>query len=134
MGPCTTPNKIVQWSKLWTKVRAANSRILKTSAAPDGYDFEKGLIKKEGETDAAFAERVREHNEAFEVWSREDIVLGLNDKQRDTARDAMKWVVSHQKEARTKLGITEGIGCLLLALGIVDQDEDEESESASAAG
>jgi hypothetical protein len=77
---------------------------------------------------------VREHNEAFEVWSREDIVLGLNDKQRDTARDAMKWVVSHQKEARTKLGITEGIGCLLLALGIVDQDEDEESESASAAG
>ncbi len=130
MGPCNTPSKIVQWSKLWAKVRNANSRILVTPSVPEGYDFEKGVTKRETETDGAFAERVREHNEGFEAWSKESVALVLNDKQRDSAREAMKWVVGHQREARLKLTITEGISCLLVALGIVE-DEDDTSESAA---
>ena len=124
MGPCTTPEKITRWSKVWNKVRKANDRTIKPAHAADGVDFEKPVIPNTDETQASFQKRVADHNEAFEVWGQQKIEIMLTDKQRDTCREALKFVSTKAKEARKPFQMSENLGVLFIALGFGSDSDD----------
>ncbi len=145
VGPCTTPAKITNWSRLYAKVRSANDRRVYPSSSPEGLDIEKPLIRREGESEIAWATRQQEHTEATEQWRNAPIALSINDKQRDIAREAIAWVTKNQNpapgsqtRASVRIQMSKNVGTLFAALGFGDEDEDasdgEELKSASAAG
>lgn len=125
MGPCTTPEKITRWSKVWSKVRKTNDRTIRPAYAAYGIDFEKAVIPNTDETQASFQKRIAEHNEAFEAWGCEAVCITLNDKQRDVCREALKFVSTKAKEARKPFQMSENLGVLFIAFGFGSDDTDE---------
>lgn len=129
IGPCTTPAKIVLWSKVYGKVRRTNSRLITTEFTPQGHDFEKPMMRNEGEADLAFQKRSNAWNEAFSAWQKEPAdPLHLSDKYRDCCRDAVKYVVDNSKDekARVKIVLNEHSASLLVALGLAEAEADDE--------
>jgi len=97
------------------------------SVAPDGVDFEKAVVIEENETQPAYQRRTAAHADAFEVWRVEPIELGLSDKQREIAREAMKWVIENQKNPQVRFKITQSthVEKLLVALGFGPEEDDD---------
>lgn len=123
LGPCTTPNKIVKWSRLWQLLRTRNDRTV-TLESGEKVDFERAVIPTETETNAAFQKRVQERGDAFTVWKDQPFDLVFTDKQRDIAREATKWVLAHQKDTKFKFEQSQHIAVLFEAIGLDDTDDD----------
>lgn len=128
-GPCTTPAKIVQWAKVWNKIRSANNRTVRPSWAPQGVDFEKSPIRNEGETDLAFVQRNIEWNDLMRKWEDEQVVLTMNDKIRDVCREAVEWIHAHREDAKVAIKLSgKHAASLLVNLGICKPEDDDDYE------
>ncbi len=121
--------RIVQWNKVWDKVRKANNRKIATSWAPEGHDFEKPLFRREGETDLDFTKRDAEWKEAVRAWENTTVTVAMNDKMRDTCRETVEWIHSHRDDAKVGIKI---IGphavSLLIGLGLCKPEDDSDYE------
>lgn len=124
VGPCTTPNKVVKWSKLWQKLRRENDRKIAVPGVAAKVDFERTFFKDDGEAPEAFQRRVQAHNDAFDAWKDEPLTLTVTEKQYDTARAALKWVHEHQKDDRCTFKFKQSthLGLVFEALGLDDDD------------
>ncbi len=141
-GPCTTNSKVVQWAKVWDKIRGANNRFIKVPWSQTGHDLEKPIFRNDGESDADFAKRSAIWNDCFKVWEDELVTLTMNDRMRDTCRETVEWIHAHRDDPKTgtKLAGKHAAG-LLIGLGICKAEPDDDYEldveptqTASAAG
>ena len=124
LGPCTTPAKIAKWSRLWGYLRARNDRTITLGDAR--LDFEEAapggaLTRRDGESDAALVERMTALQRAIHAWNAEDLSLPLTDKQRDIARDAVRWIVANKEKSTVKLRQSEHLARLMEALGLDEE-------------
>lgn len=124
-GPCTTPIKLARWAKAWEKVRRANNRVVQIEN--ESYDIEKGVLRRERETDLQWAYRSRAYTDAKERWDREVVTLTINDKLRDVCREAVEWFHEHRDDPKVgaRLG-GEFAAELMIALGLTDAVPDDE--------
>lgn len=131
-GPCTTPNKIVQWNKVWGKVRASIDRSMSVPWGTEKIDFEKPIFREDNDTDASFKKREIQFNEAFKEWGNGPCVVKLNDKARDSAREAVKYIIAHKDDQKGRIGVENNNhwACLLVSLGLADDDGEAEAQTA----
>ncbi len=135
-GPCTTPNKVVLWNKVWGKVRAAIDRKIDIPGIPDGLDFEKPVFRDDNESELSFKKREAVFNDAFKAWGDKPCVVKLNDKARDAARDAVKFIIAHKDDQKGRIGVENNNhwACLLVALGLADDESEPEAPQAPIVG
>jgi hypothetical protein len=128
MGPCTTPAKVVLWSKVWAKVRRSNNRLIVLSCAPDGHDIEKAMVRGPKDTEIEWQHRVAEWNDKFPLWQKAPVDISLSDKHRDACREAVKWVFDNAKEgkARVQMAMNEHTALLMVQLGLAEPEADDE--------
>lgn len=131
-GPCTTPNKIVQWNKVWGKVRAAIDRSMAVPWSPTKIDFETPIFMDDNETEIAFKKREIQFNQCFKAWGNDSCVVKLNDKARDSAREAVKYIIAHKDDQKGRIGVENNNhwACLLVSLGLADDESESEAPSS----
>ncbi len=125
-SPCDTMAKTQRWNKAWAKVRKANDRTLTVSWGE--MDLEKPAIRKEGETEVAWATRRAEWDAAAKAWQDQPCDLVLTDKNRDTCREALNWVYEHRSDGKSKVQLDNSDHALLLLvqLGLIEPVADDE--------
>ncbi len=128
-GPCTTNPKVVQWAKVWDKVRKANDRMIKVPWEKLGHDFEKPIFRNEGESDADFAKRSALWNERVKEWEDEVITVTMNDKMRDTCRETVEWIHAHRDDPKNGVKFAgKHASSLLVGLGVCKPESDDDYE------
>lgn len=123
-GPATTNPKVVQSTKAWDKIRSANNRMIKTSWAPEGHDFEKMIMRNEGESDFDFTKRDIEWKDAVKRWEDSVVTIAINDRTRDICREFVEWVQAHRDDQKVGIKLSgKHAASLLLGFGIVKPSE-----------
>ncbi len=128
-GPATTNPKVVLFSKVWSKIRSANNRLIKVAWKPEGHDFEKTMFRDESESDIAFEKRKAQWSEATKAWEDEIVTLTMNDKMRDACREVVEWIHSHREDQKVPIKLAgQHAACLLVGLGICKAEVDADFE------
>ncbi len=129
-GPASGKNnKIMLYAKVWDKIRSANDRLIKVSWAPEGHDFEKPILRNDGESDADFLRRDVEWKGATKAWEDDGVTLTMNDKIRDACREVVEWVNNHHDDQKVGVKMAgKHAASLLVGLGICKPENDEEYE------
>lgn len=132
-GPCEKDyDKQTLWSRVWQRIRKSNDRMAATSWAPNGLDVEKPVLRGKDETDIEFNHRAAEWSTAMKTWEDIPISIAISDKYRDACRDAVKWVVEHQADGKTKfkISISPNWSLLLIELGLAKAAPTEDEDCA----
>jgi hypothetical protein len=128
-GPCTTPNKILLWGRIWDKVRKAVDRGIAVPWQKELLDFETPVLRGDDESELAFKRREVAFNAAFDAWKEQPCTLVFTDKYRDAIREALKYVIAHKDDERAQTRVATSLhwGKLLIAFGLAtDSDADDE--------
>lgn len=120
------PSKMMKIGTLWEKVREANERIITTSWAPEGIDFELPIAVAGDDTDQfTVQKRINEASIAQSKWQDESVTLEFSDKNRDLAREVISKAandkkLSHRNALGSKFNLTLD---LLRAFGFGGDEE-----------
>ncbi len=128
-GPQTTYPKILQWNKVWDKIRKANNRMLTVPWEPEGQDIEKQMLRRDGETDVEFIRRDIELKAAAKRWEDEIVTLSMNDRMRDTCRETVEWIHAHRDDAKVQQKLSgPHAASLLIGFGLCKEEPDSDYE------
>lgn len=119
-APFTTPALTVQAAKIWNKVHKANR------AKTDEFNFEKRLLRAEGESDAAFAVKADTFTEAFEAWQASDLELVLTKRDRTALEKGIAWALKNRDKVWPQNN--EHILAILTEFDIEGADDAEDAE------
>jgi hypothetical protein len=116
-APWTTTILTTRAAKLWSKLHRANP------AKSGDRNFERRIIKNEGESDIAYANRVDGFNDAFEVWQNESLSLDISKKERTTLEKGIAWALKNRDKVWP--ANNDKILAILTAFSIEDEEDDE---------
>lgn len=116
-APWTTTILTTRAAKMWSKLHRVNP------AKVAGCNFEKRVIKQEGESDIAYANRVDGFNDAFEVWQNEELPLDISKKERATLEKGIAWALKNRDKVWPQNN--DKILAILTAFSIEDEEDDE---------
>lgn len=98
LSGCNTTGKVHRWGRAWAHIRGNLDRMV----IPEGgtpVDFEKGIARGDGESDAAWQSRVLAFNLAHTAWKECTHAIELSPKHVEAIQQAVRHAVESKKLA-----------------------------------
>ncbi len=124
----TTKAKTVLWDKIWSRLRAANDRMIVVPWEDEPHDVEKAVNRPEGMGDREWNERVQQWQDLAKDWEAERVTITITDKIRDPIRETLDWLDGHRAETKGVTFVGKYPAELLVAFGQADALPDDDFE------
>ena len=110
----TTTSATVRAARAWDKIRKLNP------CKDSTFNFEKGVLRPEGVSDADFQKTQLAFSDAFDKWQEEEITVELTEKLRVACVSGINWAVKNRDKLWPRNN--NHVLSLLVAFGLEDEE------------